>query len=215
MPLCYRACAKGSIGGLPLKAATGCLYPKASEAMQAAEALEIPLSARSSVTYGASIPGRSDRQRINIMIHALVTVGCGRLAPLAGWRYHAAAEIGLDGLNGPTPRPDGGAHAGRFFVWGAGLCVVGEAPSAATDLLLFRHSPARGLRLTGVRSRSPRNAKRLVPEFARTAPGFSKSVAEPRDYARPEAFRHEQRGRCSRHDLPRTPCSPSSNEKTD
>src|SRR5437868_12091365 len=47
------------------------------------------------------------------------------------------------------------------------------------------------------------NAKRLFQNSFEQRLDLSESVAEPRDYARREAFRHEQRGRRSCHDLPR------------
>src|SRR5712671_2521989 len=60
------------------------------------------------------------------------------------------------------------------------------------------------------------NAKRLFQNSLEQRLDLSKSVAEPRDYARREAFRHEQRGRCSRHDLPRQlPARHHRTKKTD
>jgi len=73
---------------------------------------------------------------INIMIHALVTVGAVGIVRSAGAAAHRAAEIAFDACDGRhRRRADDGAHAGGLR-WALADLIVGAAP-AGSDLLYF------------------------------------------------------------------------------
>ncbi len=73
---------------------------------------------------------------INIMIHALVTVGAVGIARSAGLRYTARPRLDLMVVMVATAAVLTVAHTLEVFVWALAYAVVGAAP-AGNDLLYF------------------------------------------------------------------------------
>ena len=73
---------------------------------------------------------------INIMIHALVTVGAVGIARFAGLRYTARPRLDLMVVMVATAAVLMLAHTLEVFVWALAYAVVGAAP-AGSDLLYF------------------------------------------------------------------------------
>ena len=73
---------------------------------------------------------------INIMIHALVTVGAVGIARFAGLRYTARPRLDLMVVMVATAAVLTVAHTLEVFVWALAYAVVGAAP-AGNDLLYF------------------------------------------------------------------------------
>ena len=96
---------------------------------------------------------------INIMIHALVTVGAVGIARFAGLRHTERPRLHLMLVMVATATALMVAHALEVFVWALAYAVVGAAP-AGSDLLYFAFVnyttlgygdilPAQAWRLTG------------------------------------------------------------------
>src|SRR5256885_11986979 len=73
---------------------------------------------------------------INIMIHALVTVGAVGIARSAGLRYAARPRLDLMVVMVATAAVLMVAHTLEVFVWALAYAIVGAAP-AGSDLLYF------------------------------------------------------------------------------
>jgi Ion channel len=73
---------------------------------------------------------------INIMIHALVTVGAVGIARSAGLRYAARPRLDLMVVMVATAAVLMLAHTLEVFVWALAYAIVGAAP-AGSDLLYF------------------------------------------------------------------------------
>src|SRR6267378_6667185 len=73
---------------------------------------------------------------INIMIHALVTVGAIGIARTAGLRHTARPRLHLMAVMVATAAVLMVAHMLEVFVWASAYGIVGAAP-AGSDLLYF------------------------------------------------------------------------------
>ena len=73
---------------------------------------------------------------INIMIHALVTVGAVGIARSAGLRHTERPRLHLMGVMVATAAILMVAHTLEVVIWAIGYAVVGAAP-AGSDLLYF------------------------------------------------------------------------------
>ena len=73
---------------------------------------------------------------INIMIHALVTVGAVGIARSAGLRHTARPRLHLMAVMVGTAAVLMVAHTLEVFVWALAYAIVGAAP-AGSDLLYF------------------------------------------------------------------------------
>ena len=73
---------------------------------------------------------------VNIMIHALVTVGAVGIARSAGLRYTAWPRLDLMVVMVATAVALMVAHTLEVFVWALAYAIVGAAP-AGSDLLYF------------------------------------------------------------------------------
>lgn len=73
---------------------------------------------------------------VNIMIHALVTVGAVGIARAAGARHSAWPRLDLMAVMVATAVVLMGAHTLEVFVWTLAYAIVGAAP-AGSDLLYF------------------------------------------------------------------------------
>src|SRR4029453_10361504 len=96
---------------------------------------------------------------INIMIHALVTVGAVGIARSAGLRHTKRPRLHLMAVMVGTAAALMVAHTLEVFVWALAYAIVGAAP-AGSDLLYFAFvnyttlgygdiTPAQAWRLTG------------------------------------------------------------------
>jgi len=107
---------------------------------------------------------------INIMIHALVTVGAIGIARFAGLRHHERPRLHLMAVMVGTAATLMVAHTLEVLVWALAYRLVGAAP-ADSDLLYFAFvnyttlgygdiTPVQAWRLTG-----PRTAMNVILMF--------------------------------------------------